>query len=87
MAVIAGLALSAGVSFAQTRAAAAISATCRGILCADGNIVGFEVDLVKEVASRLGRDVVIQNILFQQYAEPVTFSHRLFFFFLKKHDR
>ena len=31
---------------------------------ADGNVVGFEVDLVKEVASRLGKSVEFVNIPF-----------------------
>ncbi len=65
IAAFAGLALSAGASFAQTLTVGAnIGNVPWEFQDADGNIVGFEVDLVNEVASRLGREVVIENIPF-----------------------
>ena len=65
IATMAGLALSAGATFAQTLTVGAnIGNVPWEFQDADGNIVGFEVDLVNEVASRLGREVVIENIPF-----------------------
>jgi polar amino acid transport system substrate-binding protein len=65
IAAFAGFALSAGASFAQTLTVGAnIGNVPWEFQDADGNIVGFEVDLVNEVASRLGREVVIENIPF-----------------------
>ena len=65
IAALAGLAFGAGATFAQTLTVGAnIGNVPWEFQDADGNIVGFEVDLVNEVASRLGRDVMIENIPF-----------------------
>lgn len=62
-----GLALMAGSAVAQETltVGANIGNVPWEFQDADGNIVGFEIDLVTEVAERLGRPLTIENIPFQ----------------------